>query len=533
MDGKEREKRNQIAVIDFGSQFSHLIARRLREKHVFCQLYPSTASATELKDDKTCGLILAGGPSSVYDENSPHLNPEIWNWVEEAKIPIFGICYGMQEIVHHFGGVVQPADRREYGFAELDTSFGQEVDTLVLKSVPEKSQVWMSHGDRVESLPDGFQPLAVTSSSPFAMIENMSKKIYAVQFHPEVSHTQFGKQLLENFAHLVCEVEETWDAGHIEENFVNEIRKQVAESGGHVIGAVSGGVDSSVAAVLLHKAIGEKFHAIFVDNGLLRKNEAKEVENRLKNKVGIDLTTVNAGDRFLSALSGITDPEKKRKIIGGEFIKIFEEEAKRISAEKNVEIKFLLQGTLYPDVIESVSYKGPSATIKTHHNVGGLPERMKLKLIEPLRLLFKDEVRELGSFMGMHKRSVMRHPFPGPGLAIRVLGEVTKKRCDVLRECDARLIQEIENAGVYDDIGQAFCVLLPVNSVGVMGDGRTYENVVCVRCVTTDDFMTADWYRMDYKLQAKISSRIINEVQGVNRVCYDISSKPPATIEWE
>jgi GMP synthase (glutamine-hydrolysing) len=388
--------------------------------------------------------------------------------------------------------------------------------------------MWMSHGDRVTTLPEGFVKIARSDNCEYAAIANVHKSIFGLQFHPEVTHSEGGKQVLRNFLVGLCKAPEDWDMKSISDEFIKEVREKVGPEG-HVIGAVSGGVDSTVAAVLLHRAIGDRFHAIMVDNACLRKNESKRVVKRLKEQMDINLTVVDASEQFLSLLEGVSEPEKKRKIIGNTFIQVFQEEAKKIPGK----VDFLLQGTLYPDVIESVSYRGPSATIKTHHNVGGLPATMHLKLIEPLRELFKDEVRELGVALGIDAESVWRHPFPGPGLAIRVLGEVTKERLDILREADDVLVQEITAAGVYDSIGQAFVVLLPVKSVGVMGDGRTYEQVCAIRCVTSSDFMTADWYRMDYDLLGRIATRIINEVRGINRVCYDVSSKPPATIEWE
>lgn len=532
-----------IAILDFGSQYSHLIARRVRELHVFCELYNGTIKAKELFEDPKkkmdiVGVILSGGPSSVYDTDSPHVHPSVWEYISVHSLPVLGICYGMQEIAHTFGGKVEPSTEREFGRAFIDKNTDNEASLqaaadLLFKGV-EHAQMWMSHGDKVTMLPDGFGSIAHTDSAPHAAFAHPDRKVFGLQFHPEVTHSLHGKELLGNFVVGACGAPTNWNMTSIADDFIMQVRKTVGETG-HVIGAVSGGVDSTVAAALLHKSIGNRFHAIMVDNGCLRKNEVDKTKARLEDHLGINLTVAQAADKFIDKLEGVNDPEKKRKIIGGMFIEIFQEEACRI--EKEVEgageVEYLLQGTLYPDVIESISYKGPSATIKTHHNVGGLPDTMKLKLIEPLRELFKDEVRELGQALGIDKESVWRHPFPGPGLAIRVLGEITRERLHLLREADDIVIQEITNAGVYNDIGQAFVVLLPVKSVGVMGDCRTYEQACAVRCVTSADFMTADWYHMDYALLGKIANRIINEVRGINRVCYDISSKPPATIEWE
>lgn len=446
----------------------------------------------------------------------------------------------MQEIAHHFGGTVAPSEEREFGRATVRRP-AEEPDSELADGLlggalagPEGATMWMSHGDKVTALPPGFVGMAQTDNSALAVIGSRQLRVFGLQFHPEVTHSPSGIEILRNFVVGICGAPVDWNMRSIASEFVEEVRERVGPQG-HVIGAVSGGVDSSVAAVLMHRAIGDRFHAVMVDNGCLRKDEAGRVVARLRDSMGINLSLVDAAADFLAALEGVTDPERKRKVIGGLFIDVFQREALRIGAGlgEGGSVDFLLQGTLYPDVIESVSYKGPSATIKTHHNVGGLPATMHLKLIEPLRELFKDEVRELGLALGIDDESVWRHPFPGPGLAIRVLGEVTAERLHTLREADDILINEINRAGIYRDIGQAFAVLLPVKSVGVMGDGRTYEQVCAIRCVTSSDFMTADWYHMDYSLLAKISNRIINEVKGINRVCYDISSKPPATIEWE
>jgi len=536
--------RIQIAILDFGSQYSHLIARRVRELNVFCELHSCLSTAEELTLNKSiCGIILSGGPSSVYDSESPHLHSTVWEYIEKNKIPVLGICYGMQEMAQHFGGVVSPSTDREFGrasvqvYAETKLEFAS-VDIDLFHGVSDKEEsteivMWMSHGDKVSSLPAGFSKIAATTNSDHAAIADSSRRLYGLQFHPEVTHSgSAGKALLRNFVVNICKAPTDWDMRSIADKFIQQVRDRVGEHS-HVIGAVSGGVDSSVAAVLLQRAVGHRFHAIMVDNGCLRQDEAVQVTQRLRDSLGINLTVVPAADRFLDQLEGVTDPEQKRKIIGRIFIEVFQEEALRIGAQVDNKVDFLLQGTLYPDVIESVSYKGPSATIKTHHNVGGLPDSLHLKLVEPLRELFKDEVRELGVALGIDPESVGRHPFPGPGLAIRVLGEITRERLAILRAADTILLQEIRAANVYDEIGQAFVVLLPVKSVGVMGDCRTYEQACAIRCVASSDFMTADWYHMDYVLLGRIANRIINEVRGINRVCYDVSSKPPATIEWE
>lgn len=521
--------REQIAILDFGSQYSHLIARRVRELKVFCELYSCLVKADELKKHKINGVIFSGGPYSVYDKTAPHIDPSVWQMIQDEKIPVLGICYGMQELAHTFNGSVAACEKREYGKATIIKKV-DHTDTHareLLEGLPEEFVVWMSHGDKLTKCPDGFEDIAGTCNSEHCIIANGPKRQYGIQFHPEVTHTPLGKQLLSNFVVKICQSNTDWDMQSIADSFIKEVQEQVGPDR-HVIGAVSGGVDSSVAAVLLQRAIGHRFHAVLIDNGCLRENEAVQVVDRLKNKLDIDLHCVDAADRFLKALDGVEDPEVKRKTMGCLFIEIFEEEAEKIG-----KVDFLLQGTLYPDVIESISYKGPSATIKSHHNVGGLPENMKLDLIEPLRELFKDEVRELGIALGIEPESVWRHPFPGPGLAIRCLGPVKREYLDTLRQADTIFIQELRASGNYNKTGQAFCVLLPVKSVGVMGDGRTYEKVVAIRAVATSDYMTADWYHMPYDVLGRMSNRIINEVKGVNRVVYDISSKPPATIEWE
>jgi len=469
----------------------------------------------------------------VYEEGAPHLNPGVWDLIHEKQIPLLGICYGMQELAHTHGGTVAKGLKREYGKSLVfRNEESMEAGEVLFKDIPDQDkglQMWMSHGDKLETVPEGFVNIAHTSNAPHAAIANPEKQMFAVQFHPEVTHSPSGKKMLENFVVGVCKSPTDWNMTDIAEEFIQEVRDRVGPTG-QVIGAVSGGVDSSVAATLLQKAIGDRFHAVLVDNGCLRLNESTEVMDRLHNKLGINLHLVDASERFMGVLEGIEDPEEKRKRIGRTFIEVFQEEAKRIEGE---EVKFLLQGTLYPDVIESISYKGPSATIKSHHNVGGLPDIMNLELIEPLRELFKDEVRSLGLALGIEEASVWRHPFPGPGLAIRVLGPLNQGYLDTLRLADDILIQELHKHDLYKKIGQAFCVLLPCKSVGVMGDGRTYENVCAVRCVQTTDYMTADWFHMPYEVMGIISNRIINEVSGINRVTYDISSKPPATIEWE
>jgi len=518
----------QVAILDFGSQYSHLIARRVREMNVYCELYSCAVSADELAKHEITAVILSGGPNSVYEEGAPHISKEIWEILREREIPVLGICYGMQELAYAFGGEVAPGLKREYGKAQVHRIEG--CDSKLFSNLPDEFQMWMSHADKLAKVPSGFKKIAGTSNADFVAVENIEKKMWGVQFHPEVTHSPCGPDILKNFIVNIAGAKQDWIMTDYAERFITDVRKKVGD--GHVIGAVSGGVDSTVAAVLMHRAIGHRFHAVMVDNGCLRKDEASSVLKRLNNECGVDLRCIDAADRFLNLLKGVTDPEKKRKIIGGTFIDIFQEESKKIEEEHGT-CDFLLQGTLYPDVIESISYKGPSATIKTHHNVGGLPASMKLKLIEPLRELFKDEVRDLGMALGIDEESVWRHPFPGPGLAIRVLGEVTPERCAMLREADAIMIEELHKSNHYKKIGQAFVVLLPVKSVGVMGDGRTYENVACVRCVETTDYMTAEFYHLPFEILGNMSSRIINEVRGINRLCYDISSKPPATIEWE
>ncbi|KAA0258376.1 glutamine-hydrolyzing GMP synthase [Deferribacter autotrophicus] len=512
---------NKILILDFGSQYTQLIARRIRESRVYCEIFPFNCGIDKIKDFNPKGIILSGGPKSVYDVGAPIIDKDIY----ELGVPVLGICYGMQLMCTHFGGVVAKAQKREYGHAELMI----KKDDLLFDDIPldnGKLKVWMSHGDRLEEIPSDFEVIGFTANSPIAAMKHKEKPYYAIQFHPEVAHTDYGSQLLANFAIKVCNCLPVWTPGNFILNEIEKIREMVGDK--RVLCALSGGVDSSVVAVLLHEAIGDQLTCVFVNNGLLRKNEPEQVVKTFKENFKINLVYVDAEEEFLKSLRGVTEPERKRKIIGNLFIKIFEREASKLG-----EFHFLAQGTLYPDVIESVSFKGPSATIKTHHNVGGLPEKMNFKLIEPLRELFKDEVRQVGLELGLPEDIVYRHPFPGPGLAIRVLGDVTKERLNILREADFIAIEEIKKAGLYREIWQAFTVLLPVKSVGVMGDERTYEHVLAFRAVTSLDGMTADWGRIPYDVLARISNRIINEVKGINRVVYDISSKPPATIEWE
>ncbi|SNZ09194.1 GMP synthase (glutamine-hydrolysing) [Persephonella hydrogeniphila] len=507
-----------IVILDFGSQYTQLIARRIREIHVYSEILPFNAPIEEIKKHNPKGIIFSGGPASVYDPDAPKPDERIF----DLGIPILGICYGLQLIADHFGGEVVKAEKHEYGRAELEILDHEDL----FYNIPNDIHVWMSHGDRVTKLPDGFEPIARTFNAPFAAIRNKEKQIWGVQFHPEVSHTYMGKEILENFAVRICGCSQDWTMGNFLMEKEVEIRKMV--NGKKAICALSGGVDSSVAAVLVYNAIGENLTCIFVDNGLLRKGEREQVEKTFRDHFHIPLIVVDARERFLKALKGVTDPEQKRKIIGNLFIEVFEEEAKKIP-----DVEFLVQGTLYPDVIESVSVKGPSAVIKTHHNVGGLPEKMNLKLIEPLRELFKDEVRELGKELGLPDEIIYRQPFPGPGLAIRIIGEVNKNDLEILREADAIVVEEVKKAGLYRDLWQSFAVLLPIHTVGVMGDYRTYEKVIAIRAVESTDGMTADWARLPYDLLDRIMRRIINEVKGVNRVVYDITSKPPGTIEWE
>jgi GMP synthase (glutamine-hydrolysing) len=510
---------NRILILDFGSQYTQLIARRIREQHVYCEIWPCTIPIARVREFAPKGIVLSGSPSSVTDEKAPKLDPEVLN----LGVPVLGICYGMQSMSQVLGGKVAGSTKREYGRATIQA----EESHVLLEGIREwPMPVWMSHGDKVDEVPPGFRTIAKSANSPYAAMSDETDRLIGVQFHPEVVHTPEGATILKNFVISICGCEPTWTMESFVETQVKSIRDRVGDQ--NVILGLSGGVDSSVAAVLIHRAIGDKLTCIFVDNGLLRKNEVEKVERVFRDSFHINLDVVPAAERFLKRLADIEEPEKKRKIIGNEFIKVFEDEARRISG-----VKFLAQGTLYPDVIESVSFKGPSAVIKSHHNVGGLPEKMGLDLIEPFRELFKDEVREVGKQLNLPEEIVQRQPFPGPGLAVRIVGSVTKERCDLLRDADEIMMEEIKGAGLYNEIWQSFCVLLPVKSVGVMGDERTYENVCAIRAVTSTDGMTADWATLPHDLLGRISNRIINEVRGINRVVYDISSKPPATIEWE
>jgi GMP synthase (glutamine-hydrolysing) len=516
-DKRRCKQQETILILDFGSQYTQLIARRIRENRVFSEIIPFNQKTEAYKHKKLKGIILSGGPSSVFDQNAPFCELEVF----ELSIPILGICYGLQLVGKMFGGELEKSQKREYGKAIINIDNNEDL----FSEVKNQTTVWMSHGDHLSQLPKGFEVLAHTQNIPFAAIRDNDKKIYGLQFHPEVVHTQEGKKIIHNFLFNICRCEGTWTAESFIESSVSRIKDEV-ESNKVVLG-LSGGVDSSVCAMLVNKAVGEQLNCIFVDNGLLRKDEAKEVISAFKD-FDLNLVCVDASQGFLNELKGVTDPEEKRKISGKAFIEVFEEEARKIR-----DVEFLAQGTLYPDVIESTSFKGPSATIKSHHNVGGLPEEMNLKLIEPLRELFKDEVREIGRKLNLPENIIGRHPFPGPGLAVRILGEVTKERLSLLREADDVFICELKKSNLYDEIWQAFCVLLPIQSVGVMGDERTYENVIALRAVTSVDGMTADWAKFPYETLENVSNRIINEVKGVNRVVYDVSSKPPATIEWE
>ncbi len=507
-----------ILILDFGSQYTQLIARRVREAQVYCEIIPCHFSFAEIRKRKPAGLILSGGPASVYDADAPLCDSSILS----LDVPILGICYGMQWMTHRLGGRVARSEKREYGHAQIVLSGSQEP---LLHGVLNK-QVWMSHGDRVESVPKGFKVLAKTEHSPIAAMVDLRRRFWGLQFHPEVVHTPEGSKILSNFVHAICECSPTWTMGSLIKQISEAIAQQAGKS--RAIAALSGGVDSTVAAVLTHRVIGRRLTCVFVDNGLLRKNEAQQVMQTLKAELNLPLCRVNASNVFLQALASTTSPERKRKIIGRTFIAVFEEYAKKLG-----KIDYLVQGTLYPDVIESQTIRGPSATIKTHHNVGGLPKKMRFSLIEPLRMLFKDEVRALGAQLGLPERLLHRHPFPGPGLAIRILGKVTPERLHRLREADAIFDEEIRKAGLYASLWQSFAVDLPVQTVGVMGDGRTYEHVIALRAVTSKDAMTAEAAPIPHEVLKGVAHRIINEVPGINRVVYDISSKPPSTIEWE
>lgn len=510
----------RILILDFGSQYTQLIARRVREAKVYCEIYPYSAGLEKIRSFHPKGLILSGGPSSVYDPGAPLIDKAHL----DLGVPVLGICYGMQLMTHVLGGEVAKSQKREFGRAELNIHKGEKLFAGIGEGAC-RTVVWMSHGDRIEKMPPGFSAIAHTDNSPTAAMMDAEGKLFGVQFHPEVVHTPQGVQILRNFMYGICKCEPSWTMASFVDYSVGEIKKMVGTK--KAVCGLSGGVDSSVAAVIVHKAIGKQLTCIFVNNGVLRKGEAESVQHSFKD-MGLNLKYVDASTEFLTRLKGVEDPEKKRKIIGKTFIEVFEREAHVAGGAK-----FLVQGTLYPDVIESVSFKGPSAVIKSHHNVGGLPAKMKLKLVEPLRELFKDEVRAIGREMEMPDDIIDRQPFPGPGLAIRILGEVTESRLGILREADAIVIEEIKKAGLYRGIWQSFAVLLPIKTVGVMGDERTYENVVAIRAVTSQDGMTADWAKIPYDLLGIMSNRIINEVKGVNRVCFDISSKPPSTIEWE
>jgi len=519
----------RIVILDFGSQFTQLIARRVREAGVYSEIWPCTLPVEEVAALNPHGIILSGGPSSVYDEGAPQMDPALLELKREdgSDVPVFGICYGLQVMAHALGGQVQSASKREFGRAAVETN----TSNPLFDGIPEGSQVWMSHGDHLTKLPAGFEVIAHTENAPIAAVRSSDRHLYGVQFHPEVHHTPHGPEIIRNFVIGICGCDGDWSAASFIEEKKEEIRAQVGDD--HVILGLSGGVDSSVAAVLLHEAIGDQLTCIFVNNGLLRKGEWEQVQKTFRDHYHIRLKAIDASDLFLDRLEGVVDPEKKRVIIGNTFVEVFDNAKADIIDELGAKPKFLAQGTLYPDVIESVSFKGPSATIKTHHNVGGLPEEMEFEVVEPFRELFKDEVRAIGRLLDVPEEIVGRHPFPGPGLGIRILGPVSRGDVALLQEADDIFISELRKWNLYDDVWQAFAVLLPVQTVGVMGDERTYENVCALRAVTSVDGMTADWSRLPNDFLAHVSNRIVNEIRGINRTVYDISSKPPATIEWE
>ncbi len=515
----QRTSHERIIILDFGSQYTQLIARRVREAGVYCEILPFSVSVEEIESHHPRGLILSGGPASVYDSDAPHPNPEL---LQSNGTPVLGICYGLQLIAHNLGGEVEPSRSREYGYARLSVLDGS---SPLFTGLPQEMDVWMSHGDKVNAVPDGFRVTAQTGEA-LGAFENQAKGIYGLQFHPEVVHTPLGAQILRNFLFDICGCAGDWTPSAAIDEQTERIKEQLGN--GRAICGLSGGVDSSVAAALVHRAVGDRQTCLFINNGLLREGEFESTLTLLKQKLKLNIEGVDASARFLDALKDVVDPETKRKRIGALFIEVFEEEAKRIGG-----VDFLVQGTLYPDVIESVSVRGPSMTIKSHHNVGGLPEKMNLKLIEPLRELFKDEVRLIGRELGVPEEILTRHPFPGPGLAVRILGDVSEERLRILRAADRILEEELRRADLYGYVWQAFAVLLPISTVGVMGDVRTYERVIAIRAVTSVDGMTADWARLPHDFLARVSTRIVAEVQGINRVVYDISSKPPVTIEWE
>ena len=521
---------SKILILDFGSQYTQVIARRIRECQVYSEVVPFNLAAARVAESKPNGIVLSGGPASVYEERAPQIDPEIFS----LGIPVLGICYGMQQIAHHLGGKVEFSARREYGPSMLHVADGSPL----FHGIGEQLDIWNSHGDKLTALPSGFRAAAYTENSPFAAIEHPDRKLYGLQFHPEVAHTPRGREIIQNFVYEICRCGMDWTMGSFIDEACEQVRRQVGEE--KVVLGLSGGVDSSVVAALLHKAIGDQLTCIFVNNGLLRAREEEIVQRVFGENFHIKLKYVDASERFLTKLKGVTDPEQKRKIIGNEFIDVFQHATEELLAEDQAQgnhghsYRFLAQGTLYPDVIESVAIGGnPAHVIKSHHNVGGLPEKMHFELVEPVRQLFKDEVRQAGLQLGLPKEIVHRQPFPGPGLAVRILGEVTPEYLHILREADTIVTSEMEASDWYYRVWQSFAVLLPIRSVGVMGDQRTYENTIAIRVVESQDGMTADWVRLPYELLARISARIINEVKGVNRVCYDISSKPPSTIEWE